>query len=201
MAFGAEYRRDSLDLVTDVTYSTGDGAGQGGPTIGLGGAQSTYDLFGEFQLPIVEGLPFAESISIDGAYRASDYALGGKTDTWKIGMDYAPVSDIRFRASYQSATRAPNVIDLFTAEGFNLFDMDADPCDATSAGTYAGNAVCIGTNSWQVTSAQTTSGLLTNDAGQYNRLQSGTSTLTPEDSETTTSVSYTHLTLPTICSV
>lgn len=186
VAFGAEYRRDSLDLVTDVTYSTGDGAGQGGPTIGLGGAQSTYDLFGEFQLPIVEGLPFAESISIDGAYRASDYALGGKTDTWKIGMDYAPVSDIRFRASYQSATRAPNVIDLFTAEGFNLFDMDADPCDATKVKTYAGNAACVGTNSWQVTPLQSTNGLLSNDSNQYNRLQSGTSTLTPEDSETTT---------------
>jgi iron complex outermembrane recepter protein len=186
LALGAEYRRDALDLVTDVTYSTGDGAGQGGPTIGLGGAQSTYDLFGEFQMPIVEGLPFAESITVDGAYRASDYALGGKTDTWKVGMDYAPVSDIRFRASYQSATRAPNVIDLYTAEGFNLFDLDADPCDATSADTYAGNAACIGTNPWQVTLAQANSGFLSNDAGQYNRLQSGTSTLSPEDSETTT---------------
>ncbi len=188
VAFGAEYRRDALDLVTDVSYSTGDGAGQGGATIGLGGANSTYDLFGEFQLPIVEGLPFAEAITLDGAYRASDYTLGGKTDTWKLGLDYAPVSDIRFRASYQAATRAPNVIDLFTAQGFNLFDLDDDPCDLTDPnddGT-AGAAACIGTNPWQVTAAQANSGFLTNGAGQYNFLQGGNPDVTPEDSETTT---------------
>ena len=186
VAFGAEYRRDSLDLVTDISYQTGDGAGQGGPTIGMGGANSTYDLFGEFQLPIVEGAAFAESITLDGAYRASDYALGGKTDTWKLGLDYAPVSDIRLRASYQAATRAPNVIDLYTGQGFNLFDIDADPCDATQAATYAGNAACIGTNPWQVTSAQANSGFLTSPAGQYNYLQGGNPALTPEESETTT---------------
>ena len=188
VAFGAEYRRDALDLITDVSYSTGDGAGQGGATIGLGGANSTYDLFGEFQLPIVEGMPFAEAITLDGAYRASDYTLGGKTDTWKLGVDYAPVSDIRFRASYQSATRAPNVIDLFTAQGFNLFDLDDDPCDLTDPnedGT-AGAAACIGTNPWQVTAAQANGGFLTNGAGQYNFLQGGSTELTPEDSETTT---------------
>ena len=188
VALGAEYRRDALDLVTDVSYSTGDGAGQGGATIGLGGANSTYDLFGEFQLPIVEGLPLAESITLDGAYRASDYTLGGKTDTWKLGVDYAPVSDIRFRASYQSATRAPNVIDLFTAQGFNLFDLDDDPCDLTDPnddGT-AGAAVCVGTNPWQVTAAQANSGFLSNGAGQYNFLQGGNPDVTPEDSETTT---------------
>ena len=188
LALGAEYRRDSLDLVTDVSYSTGDGAGQGGATIGLGGANSTYDLFGEFQLPIVEGLPLAESITLDGAYRASDYSLGGKTDTWKLGIDYAPVSDIRFRASYQSATRAPNVIDLFTAQGFNLFDLDDDPCDLTdpNADGTAGAAACVGTNSWQVTAAQANSGFLSNGAGQYNFLQGGNTELTPEESETTT---------------
>ena len=186
LALGAEYRRDALDLITDVSYSTGDGAGQGGPTIGLGGANSTYDLFGEFQLPIVEGLPFAEAITVDGAYRASDYALGGKTDTWKVGLDYAPVSDIRFRASYQSATRAPNVIDLFTAQGFNLFDVDSDPCDATVPEGYAGDAACIGSNPWQVTPEQANSGFLSSPAGQYNFLQGGNTALTPEDSETWT---------------
>lgn len=188
LAAGVEYRRDALDLITDVSYSTGDGAGQGGATIGLGGAQSTYDIFGEFQLPIVEGMAFAESITLDGAYRASDYALGGKTDTWKLGVDYAPVSDIRFRASYQQATRAPNVIDLYTAQGFNLFDLDDDPCDFTDPnddGT-ASSSACIGSNPWQVTAAQSTSGFLSSPAGQYNYLQGGNPDLNPEDSETTT---------------
>ena len=32
--------------------------------------------------------------------------------------------------SYQRAVRAPNIVELFTAQGFNLFDMDGDPCGA-----------------------------------------------------------------------
>ncbi|MDQ8028442.1 MAG: TonB-dependent receptor plug domain-containing protein, partial [Brevundimonas sp.] len=35
VAFGAEYRRDYLGSVTDNAFATGDGAGQGGPTIGF----------------------------------------------------------------------------------------------------------------------------------------------------------------------
>ena len=59
------------------------------------------------------------------------------TDTYKIGADWAPVQDVRFRASYQRAVRAPNVVELFTAQGFNLFDLPGDPCGA-DPGRYGG---------------------------------------------------------------
>lgn len=185
-AFGAEYRRDSLDLTPDVSFTSGDGAGQGGPTLGLNGANQVYDVFAEAQIPLAEGMAFADQLSVDLAYRHSEYQLGGGTDSWKIGGDWAPVPSVRFRASAQRAVRAPNVIELFTAQGFNLFDLDADPCDKNVAASYAGDAACIGSNPWQVTLEQATSTGISSPAGQYNFLQGGNTALTPEESDTMT---------------
>ena len=56
------------------------------------------------------------------------------TDTYKFGMDWAPIQDVKFRGSYQKAVRAANVVELFTAQGFNLFDLPGDPCGADLAG-------------------------------------------------------------------
>lgn len=184
-AFGAEYRRDSLDLTPDVSFTSGDGAGQGGPTLGLNGANQVYDVFLEAQVPIAEGVAFADQLSLDLAYRHSEYDLGGGTDSWKVGGDWAPVPSVRFRASAQRAVRAPNVIELFTSQGFNLFDMKADPCDRKVA-SYMGDAACIGTNPWQVTANQADSMGISSPSGQYNVLQGGETSLTPESSDTLT---------------
>ncbi|SFS82007.1 TonB-dependent receptor plug domain-containing protein [Brevundimonas viscosa] len=188
VAFGAEYRRDALGSVTDNAFATGDGAGQGGPTIGFSGDTDVAEIFGEFQLPLADDQPWAYSASIDGAYRRSEYENFG-TDTYKIGADYAPVEDIRFRASYSRAVRAPNVIELFTAQGFNLFDMDFDPCDdLNDDGTVNGSvpASCIGGSPWQVTAGQSAGGGLNSPAGQYNFLQGGNPNLEPEEADTFT---------------
>ena len=188
VAFGAEYRRDSLESITDNSFATGDGAGQGGPTIGLSGAIDAYDIFGEFQMPLVEGKPGVELLTLEGAYRYSDYSTGISSDSYKIGGDYAPTSDIRFRVSYQQAVRAPNVIDLFQAQGFNLFDLDYDLCDLTVSDDNDATraASCVGTNPWQVTSAQANGGALDSPAGQYNYLQGGNPDLQPEEAKTLT---------------
>jgi iron complex outermembrane receptor protein len=194
VAFGAEYRRDALDSVTDNAFATGDGAGQGGPTIGFSGDTDVAEIFGEIQIPLADDQPWAYSASIDAAYRRSEYESFG-ADTYKVGLDYAPIEDIRFRASYSRAVRAPNVIELFTAQGFNLFDQDFDPCDDLNDdndGTPADNlnnsvpASCIGTNPWQVTDAESDSGLLHSPAGQYNFLQGGNPDLEPEEADTYT---------------
>lgn len=188
VAFGVEYRRDALDSVTDNAFATGDGAGQGGPTIGFSGDTDVAEVFGEFQIPLADDQPWAYSASIDGAYRRSEYENFG-ADTYKVGVDYAPVEDIRFRASYSRAVRAPNVIELFTAQGFNLFDMDFDPCSAPGRAANNAGAVpaaCIGTNPWQVSAAESTGGLLDSPADQYNFLQGGNPDLEPEEADTYT---------------
>jgi outer membrane receptor protein involved in Fe transport len=182
VAFGAEYRRDFLGSTTDTAFATGDGAGQGGPTIGVTGDADVSEVFGEIQIPLADEQPWAYSASIDAAYRRSEYQNLG-TDTYKVGADYAPIEDIRFRASYSRAVRAPNVIELFAAQGFGLFDADRDPCDATT-GAVAAN--CIGVARHQVTSGQSTSGALDSPAGQYNLLAGGNPNLNPEEADTYT---------------
>lgn len=182
VAFGAEYRRDALSSTTDAAFASGDGAGQGGPTIGLSGDADVSEVFGEIQIPLADDQSWAYSASIDAAYRRSEYQ-NVSTDTYKIGADYAPIEDIRFRASYSRAVRAPNVIEMFAAQGFGLFDADRDPCDATT-GAVAAN--CIGTAPHQVTSGQSTSGALNSPAGQYNQLNGGNPNLNPEEADTFT---------------
>ena len=188
VALGLEYRRDDLATVSDVSFATGDGAGQGGPTIGLSGNNDVMEAFGEIQIPLISDRPGIYEASIDFAYRYSDYELGGNTDTYKVGADYAPVEDLRFRASYQRAVRAPSIIELFAAQGFNLFDMDDDPCDATdpNGDGVAPAANCQGGGAHQVTPGESTSGVLTSPAGQYNFLAGGSPALNPEEAVTYT---------------
>lgn len=186
VAFGSEFRRDSLDLTPDISFTSGDGAGQGGPFLGLSGSNEVIDVYGEAQIPLVEGRAFAEQIALDLAYRHSEYKLGGGTDAWKIGGDWAPTRDIRFRASAQRAVRAPNVIELFTAQGVGLFNMTTgDPCYRGNA-NYAGDAACIGTNPWQVTTDQSNNASLNSPAAQYNVFGGGNPNLAPETSDTYT---------------
>ena len=94
------------------------------------------DLFTEVRLPLVQDAPFADQLGMELAYRYSDYDPL-TTDTYKVGLDWAPIQDVRFRGSYQRAIRAPNVVELFTAQGFNLFDLPGDPC---GCGPEHGNA-------------------------------------------------------------
>ena len=187
VAFGAEYRRDALDRTPDNSFQTGDGAGQGGPTLPVSGSVDVTDFFAEVQIPIAQDQPWAYSASIDAAYRRSEYDSLG-TDTYKVGADWAPVEDVRFRGSYSRAVRAPNVLELFTSQGLNLFDLDFDPCDAANRPASQGPvpASCIGTGPGQVTAAQSAGGALDSPAGQYNFLAGGNPNLEPEESDTFT---------------
>ncbi|MDW8260165.1 MAG: TonB-dependent receptor, partial [Gammaproteobacteria bacterium] len=112
--------------------------------------------------------------------RFSDYGKSLTTDTYKIGADWAPVNDVRFRTSYQRAIRAANIIELFTAQGFSLFDMDEDPCGPARTATLA---QCVATG---VPAAQYGNPALDSPAGQYNVLQGGNPDLQPEESDTVT---------------
>ena len=180
VAVGAEYRRDFLTTTPDTNFETGNGAGQGGPTNGLTGETAVYELFGEIEVPLIQDRPFAQQVSVDAAYRFSDYETGVQSNTYKVGADYAPVEDLRFRASVSKAVRAPNVIDLFSSQGAGLFDMDEDPCGPARTATLA---QCVATG---VPSALYGSDALDSPAGQYQLLGGGNPNLRPEDADTYT---------------
>jgi outer membrane receptor protein involved in Fe transport len=184
VAFGVEKRLDRLKNVTDDPTSQFLLSGSGGPTIGISGSTKVLDLFTELRLPLIQDKTFADQLGLELAYRNSDYDPI-TTDTYKIGGDWAPVQDVRFRASYQRAIRAANVVELFTAQGFNLFDLPGDPCGADLAGTAgaASDEACLATG---VPAGQLRGNALDSPAGQYNFLQGGNQALNPETSDTYT---------------
>jgi outer membrane receptor protein involved in Fe transport len=188
VAFGVEKRFDRLKNVTDDPTSQDLLSGAGGATIGLSGSTKVSDVFAELRVPLVQGAAFADQLGLELAYRYSDYDPI-TTDTYKIGMDWAPLQDVRFRGSYQRAVRAPNVVELFTAQGFNLFDLPGDPCgvDLVGSAGEASRDACLASGvPAAVFDDPARRARLDSPAAQYNFLQGGDINLRPEESDTYT---------------
>ncbi|HYE48888.1 MAG TPA: TonB-dependent receptor, partial [Azospirillaceae bacterium] len=142
------------------------------------GSFNVKELFGELRVPLVEGQPFAHQLTLDLGYRYSDYSTAGSTDTFKVGGDWSPVEDIRFRAGFNRAVRAPNVVELFASQAIGLFNMNADPCSGPTPALTLEQCLRTG-----LTAAQYGTDL-NNSAGQYNAIFGGNPDLDPEKADT-----------------
>jgi iron complex outermembrane receptor protein len=181
VVFGVEQRKERLKLDTDTEFSTFDLAGQGGPIIGVQGVLNADEYFTEARLPLIEGLPMMHELTVSGSYRHSDYSTHKTTNTYGLGAEWAPVRNYRLRGSYQRAVRHANIVELFQAQGANLFGMTGgDPCGASMSATAA---QCARSG---VTPAQYGSAFLDSPAGQFNFLQGGNTDLKPETANTYT---------------
>ena len=184
IALGLEYRKESLELQTDVAFQTlpsSDLAGQGAPTLPVEGSFDVKEAFAELRIPIIED-SFIYNLSLEAGYRYSDYNFGGRsvsTDTYKIGVDLSIVRDIRFRAAYNRAVRAPNIQELFAPQRVAL-NGNGDPC--AGAVPQASLAAC---QAMGVTAVQY-GAIQGNPAGQYNGLIGGNPDLQPEVADTYT---------------
>ncbi len=176
---GVEWRKETLNLDTDTEFSTFDLAGQGGPTIGAKGSLRSNDIFGEVRVPLVEGVPMADLLSVSGSARHSSYSDSKNTNTYGFGAEWAPVKAYRLRSSYQHAIRHANIVELFQGVGNNLFDMNSDPC---GGGTKFSAAQCARTG----VTTNYGNALLDSPAGQFNYRQGGNRDLNPETANTWT---------------
>jgi iron complex outermembrane recepter protein len=120
VAFGAEYRRDASDFVPSDPAQTGDLTGFNAVKP-INGSFDTKEVFGELSLPVLDILTLAAK----GRY--SDYSTVGGNFTWSLEGDLRPVDDVRLRATYSRANRAPSVFELFQA-GDQTFPVVVDPC-------------------------------------------------------------------------
>ena len=98
----------------------------------ISGTVKSDELYVEASLPLLAGLPLAESVNLDLAFRYSDYETFGTDDNYKIGLNWQVVEDLKVRANLSTAFRVPNVNELFggVAEG-NL--TTTDPCSGWSS--------------------------------------------------------------------
>jgi outer membrane receptor protein involved in Fe transport len=173
-------------LRTDANYQNNDLAGQGAPTLDTFGQFDVKEVFAEARLPIAQGKAFADTLSFEAGYRYSDYNLGFNTDSYKLGLQWAPVSDVMFRGSYQRAVRSPNIQELFLQPRVQL-DGVTDPCsNEPGKAPSASFAQCANTG---VTAAQY-GNILQNPASQYNGWSAATPTSSPKSRTRTRTASW-----------
>ena len=172
-----------MNLKTSRDYQLNDLYGQGGatfpvPTSGF----SVAEGFGEVRIPIVQDQQLFEDLSFNAGFRYSSYSSVGSVTSWKVGAEWQPVDDIRFRASYQRASRAPNVLESFSPFNVILF-TGSDPCAGDGVSAPA-SPLCAALWASHGFTAATAASALTCPAGQCNQGVSGNLNLKPETSTT-----------------
>lgn len=135
-SIGGEYRREkSTDNWDQLTNS---GLNSGNQTPDTVGKFNVKEVFGELDVPLLENVSFARSLSLQGAVRYSDYSTIGKVFSWNAGGEYSPFAGLRLRGNYAVANRAPNISELFSAAS-ETFPSVSDPCNGITATTGGGD--------------------------------------------------------------
>ncbi|WP_246448694.1 TonB-dependent receptor plug domain-containing protein [Novosphingobium flavum] len=112
-AFGAEYRRETVDLKSDpVSAINGWRQASSAPYQGAVNVKETYLEVG---VPLAKDVPFARDLQLDLAGRYVDYSTSGGTGVWKVGLNWNVNDQIRFRGTYSRDFRAPTINELFAA--------------------------------------------------------------------------------------
>lgn len=106
VAFGIEYRREEISGYVDPQYQDGWIVGNFLPTFGN---YNVKELYVETLIP----LPF--HLEFNGAARGTDYSTSGYVTTWKAGLAWSPIQDLRMRATLSRDIRAPNLEELYQA--------------------------------------------------------------------------------------
>jgi len=106
VAFGAEWRLESINGFVPPQYNSGWLFGN---YLVNKGHYSVAETYLETVVPLMTGLDF------NGAYRYTAYSTSGGVSTWKSGLTYSPIDDIKFRVTYSHDIRAPNLNELFAA--------------------------------------------------------------------------------------
>ena len=116
LAFSGEYREERARVDSDPQAQ--QGAWRSGNLQPLDAGFHVAEAAVETLVPLASRLPLIHNWDFSGAFRATDYAISGRVETWKVGMTYAPIPDVRFRGTISRDIRAPNINELFQA--FNI---------------------------------------------------------------------------------
>lgn len=186
VAVGAEYRAEYIKLDTSYNYQIGDLTGQGTKILPIPRSGfSVSEAFGEIRIPVVQDMPLAEDLSLNAGFRYSSYSSVGSSTTYKVGAEWQPVDDLRFRASYSRASRAPNVLELYYPQKIGLFTGGGDPCAGNNGGAPV-SAQCAAVWTAFGYDAASAAAALACPASQCNQYLGGNASLKPETADTLT---------------
>lgn len=92
------------------------------------GKDSVGEIFGELDIPLLAGLPAAESLTLNLSARYTDYDSYGSDTTYKVGVEYLPTNWLRLRATHGTSFRAPAIYEQYLAPTSGFLPQQLDPC-------------------------------------------------------------------------
>jgi outer membrane receptor protein involved in Fe transport len=178
---GFEHRNDHEFFSPDSAEQSGQLSGFGSAAVPIDNSLSVKEGFAEIRAPLIQDKPFAKDLLFDTGYRYSSYSTDVKTHTYKFELQYAPIADYRFRASYDKAIRAPSIVELYNPQLVGLIQFGNDPCAPPITYTLQ---QCLRTG---VTQTQYQTGSIPQGAaGQLSQVTGGNPGLKPEQAQTYT---------------
>lgn len=130
LAVGVERREEFSRSEFDPLQQAGLNGGNAIPR-----TEGEFDVtegFAEVKVPLIQGVPFADLLMLSGAIRSSDYSTVGSVFSYTVGLEWAPTTDVRVRATQARSTRAPNIGELFSPPS-QTFPSVTDPCEGVTA--------------------------------------------------------------------
>ncbi len=141
-AVGVHMQKDSIDDVPGPITLAGNIWGQSGAGI-TRGSDTTKEAFGELSIPIFKGVPFAEKVDLSLSGRYTNVSSYGSNNTYKVGLNWQIVPQLRVRGTYGTSFRAPALFELFLADQTSfLGQRSIDPC-INWAQNLANNALAV----------------------------------------------------------
>jgi iron complex outermembrane receptor protein len=129
-ATGYEYRELSGEYEPDSLEAAG--LSSNGNSFATHGSYDVHEAYFELRAPLLSQLSWAQQLDLSLAVRRSEYSnSAGDATTYKVGIDYAPVDDVRLRAVYGTGLRAPSIPELFGGT-LDQFPSGDDPCRGLS---------------------------------------------------------------------
>ena len=75
------------------------------------------EAFTEWQVPLLAGMPAVEQLNLLAAARYADYTGSGGVWSWKDGLDWQVLSDLRLRGTVSRDVRAATLLERFNQTG------------------------------------------------------------------------------------
>jgi len=138
VSVGGEWRDESSkDDFDPLTNAARNGYVQ---LLDTAGSFNVKEAYGEVVVPLIHNTPFIHNLTFRGAARISDYSTVGSFWAWNVGGEWSPVEDVRFRAVYAHAVRAPNIGELYAATAAGIITI-TDPCQGVTMAQTSATAV------------------------------------------------------------
>jgi len=96
----------------------------------LGEDKGEFDVteaFFELSVPLISDVLLVQDLNLEAAARYADYSTIGEATSWKLGLDWTVNDELRVRATYSEALRAPNIGEIFGAASQTFYSID-DSC-------------------------------------------------------------------------